>query len=146
MNVKRALKEKSKLVKVITDAYQKLQNYNCVEEGFERPYDPEILMAEWFKGVEELITLKTEIHKANLKVYDKIFRLSELKSVVKQLKELECTNGKISDRYGRSEPVLKESVITVLMRDNKVKELEQEIEDLQEQLDNHNLKALVKVQ
>ncbi len=47
----------------------------------------------YFKLTEELIVLKTAIHKANQPVYDKIFKLSEYKSMVKYLRSLNCTEG-----------------------------------------------------
>jgi hypothetical protein len=90
----------------------------------------------------ELIVLKTQIHKANVPVYDKIFELSELKNQVKYLKTLNCTSGKVStSRWGsETEPVVKHAEINVVERDKMVKSLESRIESLQDELDqwNHN--------
>jgi len=142
MNIKTALKEKNKQVKKNSENFQKLSQYNSVEEGSKRPYDPRESLSSWIEGVESLIELKTKIHKANLKVYDKIFRLSELKSVVKQLKGLDCTEGK-QRTYRSEEPQIKNSVISLLERDSLVSKYEAEIEALQEDLDTHNGKTKI---
>jgi len=88
---------------------------------------------------EGLIDLKTQIHKANVGVYDKIFRLSELKSLAKKLNQIDCSEGKVTDRYLRgAEPSIKTAEISVVERDVRVKMIEEEIESLQEELDTHN--------
>jgi hypothetical protein len=92
----------------------------------------------------ELIVLKTQIHKANLPVYDKIFELSELKNQVKHLKSLNCTSGKVpGGRWGESEPVVKHAEINVVEKDKMVKELEKRIESLQDELDQWNHNTLI---
>jgi hypothetical protein len=142
MNIKQALKEKNKLVKTNDEAWRKVAGYNSIEEGTTRAYDPIEALAEWKKGVDDLIDLKTRIHRANAKVYDKIFRLSELKSIVKQLRNLDCSAGKVSN-YRSTEPIIKVSAIGIVERDNMVKEYEKEIETLQEELDTHNARTKV---
>jgi hypothetical protein len=81
---------------------------------------------------EGLIDIKTKIHRANIGVYDKIFRLSELKSLAKKFVQIDCNEGKVTDRYGRNtEPSIKTAEISIVDR-------EEEIEQLQEELDTHN--------
>jgi len=61
--------------------------------------------------------------------------------MVSNLKQLDCSEGKVASRYGRSmgeEPTIKTAVITVKMRDEAVETLETEIEKIQEELDHHN--------
>ena len=88
---------------------------------------------------EGLIDLKTKIHRANIGVYDKIFRMSELKSLAKKLSQINCDEGKVTDRYLRgAEPSIKTAEISVVDKDVRVKSIEEEIERLQEELDTHN--------
>jgi hypothetical protein len=146
MNVKQALKEKNKTVKKIAEQHQRLAANNSVEKGAERPYDPKVALDNWLSEINSLIDLKTRIHKANAKVYDKIFRLAELKSVVKQLKHLDCSSGKQNSIYGRrsgEDAIVKEAAITLIDRDQLIKKFEDEIELLQEELDAHNAKVKV---
>jgi hypothetical protein len=130
MNVKQGLKKKNTLVKEIQELYVRLSQYNSVEVGNERPYQKS----------NELVELKTKIHKANTPVYDKIFRLSELKSTISRLKTLDCTEGVSTDYYSRNRenPPVKTAEVSVVERDDMVKFMEGQIEDLQDILDNHN--------
>jgi hypothetical protein len=141
MNIKQALKKKNKLIGMINEEFVKASQYNVVEEGNPRPYSAVEAIGKWMQLTNDLIVLKTQIHKANLPVYDKIFELSELKNQVKFLKTLNCTSGKVSGgRWGEGEPVIKHAEINVVEKDKMVKNLEIRIETLQDELDqwNHN--------
>ena len=139
MNIKQALKKKNKLVGLISEEFNKASQYNVVDEGNPRPYSAIESIGKWMELTNDLIVLKTQIHKANLPVYDKIFELSELKNQVKHLKSLNCTSGKVSGgRWGEGEPVIKHAEINVVERDKMIKNLETRIEELQEELDQWN--------
>ena len=140
MNIKKALKEKNRLVKEIQDSHARLATYNSVEVGNVRAYSAKELMEKINQLSNELVELKTKIHKANTPVYDKIFRLSELKSTISRLKSLDCTEGVSTDYYSRNRenPPVKTAEVSVVERDEMVKFMEGQIEDLQDILDNHN--------
>jgi hypothetical protein len=141
MNIKQALKLKNKLVKENNETFAKLSQYNSVEEGTVRPYDPKEMLAKWNEGVKQLVDLKTKIHRANAPVYDKIFKLSELKSMVSRLNSLGCVEGKQSQRGGwgqPTEPVVMIAEIGIVQRDEMIKTLENQIEQIQDELDVHN--------
>ena len=149
MNIKRALKEKNELVAKIAEEKMKVQIFNSVEVGAERPYDPRIALEEWISNIDKLVELKVKIHKAkihkaNSKVYDKIFTLAELKSLVKQLKSIDCSSGKqAANRHSQEKDIVKESVISLVERDNLVKKFEEKIKVIQEELDNYNAKTKI---
>jgi hypothetical protein len=138
MKVKQALKYKKKLASKMNQEFSKVQMYNSVEEGSARVYDVVESMRNWLTMSEELVELKTKLHLANAPVYGKIFRMSELKSQLSNLKQLDCVDGKHFDRYGRGEAVVKTAKISVLEKDQLVLTIEEEIERLQEELDEHN--------
>ena len=138
MKVKQALKYKKKLASKMNQEFSKVQMYNSVEEGSIRVYDVVESMRNWLTMSEELVELKTKLHLANAPVYGKIFRMSELKSQLSNLKQLDCVDGKHFDRYGRGEAVVKTAKISVLEKDQMVLKIEEEIERLQEELDEHN--------
>jgi hypothetical protein len=138
MNIKQALKKKNSLTGLITEQFQRANSYNSVEEGNPRPYSATDSIRNWFDLSNQLIELKTKIHLANAPVYDKIFELSELKNQVKYLKSLNCTAGVERNRWDSEKPIVKHAEINVVERDNMVKELEQRIEDIQNELDYHN--------
>jgi hypothetical protein len=138
MTIKQALKEKNRLIKAIEDEFKKVYSYNSIDEGNVRPYSTVDALSNIMTLEEGLIDLKTKIHRANIGVYDKIFRLSELKSLAKKLNQIDCSEGKVSDRYSRTEPSIKTAELSIVERDVRVKSIEEEIERLQEELDTHN--------
>ena len=140
MNIRQALKEKNKLVKEIQDLYVRISQYNSVEVGAQRPYSSKELMEIVNQKSNQLVELKTEIHRANAPVYDKIFRLSELKSTITRIKNLDCTEGVSNDYYSRNRenPPVKTAEISIIERDEMVKHMEEQIETIQDILDTHN--------
>jgi hypothetical protein len=139
MNIKQALKEKNKLAKKVTDLIERTNKYNSMDEGAVRSYDPRVSLDQTLNSMEELITLKTNIHKANAEVYGKIFRMSEYKSLVKYLKSLNCTEGTVVvSRYGDVSSRNMSTVITEVERDEMVERYESLIDELQSELDTHN--------
>jgi hypothetical protein len=140
MNIKKALKEKNRLVKEIQDLHARLATYNSVEVGNVRPYSAKESMEKINELSNELVELKTKIHTANVPVYGFIFRLSELKSVIARIKNLDCNEGIVQDYYSRNRetPTMKETEISIVERDEMVKHMEGQIEEIQDILDNHN--------
>ena len=140
MTIKQALKYKNKLTQKINEAFTKVKLYNSIEDGQIRPYDVEQCMDEYFQLTRELVELKTKIHTANHPVYSKIFEMSELKSQVSKLKDLDCSEGKVRSyhRIVDDSTINKTTVISIVERDSMVSKLEEMIESIQEQLDSHN--------
>src|ERR1700748_2688665 len=139
MNIKTALKRKNKLAGLIAEEFQKISTYNSIIEGNERPYSINSILQNWQKLSQELVELKTAIHKANTPCFDKIFLLSELKGQIKQLRGLDCQSGKIEDRYRSSQiEIIKTVEITIVEKDYLIKSLEEKIENIHEELDNFN--------
>ena len=63
--------------------------------------------------------------------------MAELKGRVKQLKAISCEEGKVNERYGSIVSV-KEVELDITQRDAMIKQLEADIEQLQDELDIHN--------
>lgn len=138
MNLKQALKKKNKLVSQITNSVSKVLRYNSIETGTVKHYSAKESLEMLTTQIDELVQLKTSIHLANSNVYSKIFRLSELKSLVNNIKKLECSEGNVYS-YRSDAPRQMESEITVKERDSLVEKLELEIEQIQDELDSYNV-------
>ena len=140
MNIKKGLKEKNRLVKEILDLHTKVATYNSVEVGNVRPYSAKESMELLNQKSNELVELKTNIHRANGPVYQHIFRLSELKSTIARIKNLDCNEGIVQDYYSRNRetPAVKMTEISIVERDEMVKHMENQIEEIQDILDNFN--------
>jgi len=139
MNIKQALKEKNKLAKKVTDLMDRTNRNNSMDEGAVRSYDPKESLEQALQMVDDLVNLKTKMHMANAEVYDKIFRMSEYKSLVKYLKTLNCSQGTmVTSRYGDTTSRQMTTVITEVERDALVEKYETLIDTLQTELDTHN--------
>jgi len=137
MNIKQALKEKNKLVAEIKELYDTAKKTNSIEVGNPRRFSVEGSLKEAESKTKQLVELKTKIHKANLSVYEKIFRMSEMKNRIKELKAISTEEGKVNQRYG-STVENKEVEINAAQIKVMVKGLESEIEKIQDDLDVHN--------
>ena len=139
MTIKQALKQKNKLIKTIGENTKLMQEYNSVEVGNERPYSSVELLAQISEYTKELAKLKTKIHIANTPVLEDIFLMSELKSMAQSLKKMDCTEGKSNrDRYRLESESVKTSEISLVKRNETIKELEGRIEVIQDGLDIFN--------
>jgi len=143
MNIKQALKRKNKLLALVVEEFNKASTYNSIEEGNPRPYSTTESIKKWQLYSEELVELKTKIHKANVPMFDKIFTLSELKSQIKFLRTLNCTQGKERNRWSEGEAVVRHAEINTVERDNMIKVLETRIEMIQDELDDFNFITLI---
>jgi hypothetical protein len=137
MNINKALKQKNKLVVKANDAYRRFSTYNSFEENSHIPYDARESYNQWINLTNELVELKTKIHKANLAIYDKIFRLSELKNLVSKLKNVSCNEGTSTNNYTGIQTKTK-AVMSINERDELIAKFEDEIETLQDELEVHN--------
>jgi hypothetical protein len=139
MNIKQALKLKNKLIKQIGENTKLMQEYNSIEVGNDRPYSSVILLAQISEDTKELAKLKSKIHIANTPVLEDIFLMSELKSMSQSLKKMDCTEGKSNrDRYRLEGESIKTSEISLVRRNETIKELESRIEEIQDRLDFFN--------
>ena len=137
MNVSQALKQKNKLIVEIKKQYQIAQKFNSQEEGNVRRYSVQDALDKAAELTMELTDLKTKIHLANAPVYDKIFRMAELKNRIKELRKIPTDEGKIESRFS-SVASVKEVEINIAQLDEMVQFLESRIEEIQAELDVHN--------
>lgn len=139
MTIKQALKQKNKLIKQIGENTKLMQEYNSVEVGNERPYSSTELLGKISEDTKELARLKSRIHIANTPILNEIFLMSELKSMVQSLKKMDCTEGRSTrDRFRMESEVIKTSEISLVKRNETIKELEGRIEAIQDRLDVFN--------
>ena len=139
MKIKQALKLKNKLIKNIGENTQLMQRYNSVEVGNERPYSSQMLYKQIEIDTKELASLKSRIHIANVPVMEDIFWMSEMKSIIANLKKMECVEGKSNrDRYRMESELVMTSEISLVIRNQEIKMLESKIEEIQDKLDVFN--------
>ncbi len=137
MNIKQALKLKNKLVANIKEGYSIIHSQNSIEKGNPRRYSVKDKLDEVMKYTNELVEIKRHIHNANQPVFEKIFLMAELKGMVKELKKMSVEEGKQLSGY-RALAEEKEVEMNIAERDARVKELEETIERIQDELDVFN--------
>jgi hypothetical protein len=141
MNLTKALKHKKKLVKQIDEMFIRFSKFNSTEKG-SVGYAPSVAYDEWVRLTNELIDLKTKIHIANAGIAAKIFKLGELKSMAAKLRNVSTQEGTVKDRY--TDVVSEYTVYMNLFdKDLRVKELEEQIETLQEEIEAYNALTMI---
>lgn len=144
MNVKQGLKRKGKIINELRELYRRLDNANSYREDSVRYFSSRETLQEIEKLTNELITLKTAIHKVNLPVYDKIFRLSELKNHLLKISSMSTHEGTQTVGYANEKSEYKIiAEINVLELSKIKKDIEEEIDKIQEELDYHNATTLI---
>jgi len=141
MNLTKALKHKKKLVKQIDEMYVRFSKFNSVEKG-SIGYDPEQAYTQWVELTNKLIDLKTKIHIANTGIANKIFTLGELKNMASKIRNVSTQEGTVKDRY--TDVVSEYTVhMNLFDKDLRIKELEDQIETLQEEIEAYNALTMI---
>ena len=142
MNISQALKQKSRIIRDIQKEIGRLYKWNTYTVGSTVPYEAKQTYQNWVTLKEELIQLKSKIHRANEAIQEKIFKLSERKDTIESLKSLCCIEGeKITESY--SNITIEVSSITLLERDKMIKDLENEIDEIQNEIEIYNHKTQI---
>jgi DNA repair ATPase RecN len=137
MTIAQALKEKNKKVASIQKLWDRINRYNSVQEGADRPYDIMDLYNQVETETAALVSLKARIHEVSQPIRESIFALSELKNLAHRVKSVSTVKGVHRDRYD-STTSLMTAVLDISWQDSKIEELEAQIETIQEKLDTFN--------
>ena len=141
MKIAKALKLKNQLAGEVAQLKDLLtkQNSRSTKQKFD--YDnPEVLTRLRAK-LDDLIKTKAAVAAANEEVYDKIFRLAELKGLVTTLTGLDTKAGVFHEGRGFGEAAYEVEYVAQLGKvdvDKLVAELNAEIQMLQDALDEFN--------
>ena len=146
MKLAKALKQKNKIAGEVAQLKDLLtkQNVRSTKQKFD--YVNTDVLAQLRGKIGELVKVKAAIASANVEVYEKIFRLAELKGLVTTLTALDVRNGVFYERGGYGEqPVAIEYIaqLTKVEVDKLIAELQAEIQSLQDELDEFNFTQAV---
>lgn len=147
MNIAKALKLKNQLAGEVAQLKELLakQNSRSTKQKFD--YDNREVLTRLRAKLEELVKVKAAIAAANAEVYDKIFRLAELKGLVATLTGLETKAGVFHEGGRFGEPAYEVEYVAQLAKvdvDKLVAELKNEIQSLQDALDEFNFTHTMK--
>jgi hypothetical protein len=132
---------KNQLAGQIANLKETLKTQNCrpVKQPFD--YDNQDLFRQLRATVDELVRVKTVIAVANISIYDRVFRLAELKGLITSLGTLETKQGTFNEDEGyrgAANPVEYRSQLSRQDVDRLIVELQAEVRDIQDALDEFN--------
>ena len=141
MKIAKALKLKNQLAGDIAQLKELLakQNSRSTKQKFD--YDNREVLTRLRAKLDELIKVKAAVAAANAEIYDKIFRLAELKGLVTTLTGLDTKAGVFHEGRGVGEAAYEVEYVAQLGKvdvDKLVAELQDEIQTLQDALDEFN--------
>jgi hypothetical protein len=142
MNLHKALQVKNKSVGDITKKFEKIQKHNVFiqREGYIPSFDTKKLLAEVISDTRNLADLKSKIAVANVKIQSNIHLIAELKSLITKLNSININEGE-SQQYGRNDTIIVNKQVAQIKEteiSDLVKQLEEEIVKLQDEIDHHN--------
>jgi len=137
MKVSKALKMKNKLAGDVAKLKRRFLMSNSKQEGVVYDYDADAVYEELISKTQELIDLKTRINASNTMIQDKIYRISELKGLVELWNGVPTKSGTFPKNYGDGDNVFT-STFSQKDADAKISELEKQIDELQDEIDQHN--------
>ena len=137
MTLNRALKLKARKTKELNGLWSTISRVNSYTEGSPVRYDVNELLAEAIVLQGEVVDLKTRIHLANAPVYGVIFELAALKVQRAKLNDVDTKEG-INELGYRGDTTIYVAQVTDDVVAGMVKELDNEVDRLQDQLDSFN--------
>jgi hypothetical protein len=150
MNLAKAMKVKNRLVQKISSLREDIQRYNSYPTDLEQKIDVKSLMIEQSETVKSLIKLKLLIFQASAPMRETILKISEAKSNVSFLRSIDTFEGKgktssynglhFGGSYDKPEIEFTAAYDIVWVKD-QIKNEEEEIDRLQDELDAFNHKT-----
>ncbi|MEN9332949.1 MAG: hypothetical protein RLY35_129 [Bacteroidota bacterium] len=138
MNLRKALKEKNKVAGNLNHLFHRMRENNITEDGQSRPYNSKEVLREINQEIDQLVELKVKLQLANTPILNDIYRVAELKVLIRQLRYMEC-----NDSRKISSGIITYHIATIKAdeRDQLIKSLEEEIEAIHERIDAFNFRT-----
>ena len=139
MKLTKALKVKNSVINEIQVLKDIIAANNVNLTKNINPYDINERMDELNTKIEELATLKGNISKANIGIYNKIFRIAEYKGMITYLKTIPTTNGiSVKETFNQTVEVEYSASIKDIDVKDLTKIFTKKIEVLQDEIDDYN--------
>lgn len=139
MKLHTALKEKNKKIKKINSLINKVINNNSYLEANNPKYNSKELYASVIKELDDYVAFKAALFNSTAPIRQKIFKISELKNLSKQLMIMPCLEGlQNTNSYVPSSSMYK-ATIDEVEKDVLIQNIEDQISKLQEEIDTFNI-------
>jgi len=143
LSLAKALKVKKRLIGRLSKVSVDIGRNNSIVAG-SKQIDVLALSMLREKLIDALIELKISIYKGNFDIQDKLFLLSETKSDITFYSSLNTKEGQEQHSY-QNTPVIYTASITKEEVDILVKNLENKVDNLQEEIDQYNYTRKIQV-
>lgn len=137
LSLSKALKVKNRLAGRLAKVNAAIQTYNCTVDGRRGEVDVAEMDKQRSVLSAALVDLKTSIYEANKGIYRSIILIGEKKGDIDFLSGLNTKHGTEPHGY-QGNNITYVSVIQKAEVDKRVKQLEKEIDDIQDQIDKYN--------
>ena len=134
MTIKQAIKRRRKLERQIEKEGERIYKYNTTRTRVIKKYSNKDCLERYILLSEELVQIKTAIHKATVNIIEIKVKLATLKDLVYNLENLGCNNGEWTDERTKE----KKSYYSEITKEEKlsmISKYETEIERLEEFLE-----------
>ena len=161
MSIARALKERKRIIGEMNTLWTRAISNNLVQKNikivdgkFDKPskeelatmrkQDPKASMETWKKLQQRLIAFKVALHVANTGVVDKLARLSELKSMLKQIECMPAYNDSC-EYYNTDFVRIQDVVFDANWQTEIMDALRKDINALQDEIDEYNATHFIEI-
>lgn len=145
MTLSRALRYKKRVIERIRKFESDVQENNSKVEGEARDVDPTLSIQLRESWVNHLIDLKLKVQEATRPIQRLVLELAEAKAEISFYRGISTVHGMHRPRYRDEAAVKYEAVIRKPEVDSAVSALQDKIDDLQTQIDNHNAETLIEI-
>lgn len=137
----KALKLKSRLASNLKTAKENIESNNSIILGGKRKVSVTGEYEKYCELQNAIINLKTSINSANISIQHHIYKSSELKSELTMWKTICTDEGIIEKKHSWSSSdgeIEKTAVFSFSIVQEKIKEIQKELDDIQDILDSYN--------
>jgi hypothetical protein len=138
VRLRKALQIKNRLAGEVAQLSKLIAQHNSHQDGSSR-FDVAKLISDRESVVRKLVSVKTELAKANTAIYEKIALIAEYKAEIQMYRSLNTNEGTASAGYGVEAKVIRVvATVNAAMVEDKVREITLKIEKLQDEIDYFN--------
>lgn len=145
MTLSRALRYKKRVIETIRRLETDVQENNSRVEGETRDADPDLCLKRRASWVKHLVDLKLKIQEATRPIQRLVLELAETKAEISFMQRISTVSGMHRPRYRDETAVNYEAVIRKPQIDATIIALQDRIDSLQTQIDNHNAETTIEI-
>ena len=138
MTLSRALRYKKRLVERIGKVEKDIQSANSYRVENTPEVDVQASLAQRTELVAQLVSLKLKLQAATAPIMETILNLAEKKAEISFWQSVDTKRGIHQDQWGDSPAVEYDSTFSRNFVDERIFEIQNEIDQLQTQIDAHN--------